>query len=127
VRTEAANGRGAPRPGAEPWMQKSLPRRYTCRETGRDPRRSSIGGVMPAEGGLSATTTGDPVSRVRAEALRAGVVPTQRSGRRNRTEARLAVFDYIEGFYNTHRRHSALGQVSPREFERRYADQPKAA
>ena len=38
---------------------------------------------------------------------------------KNRTEARLAVFDFIEGFDNTHRRHSVLGYVSPAEFERR--------
>jgi putative transposase len=37
-----------------------------------------------------------------------------------RTAARLAVFDYIEGFYNTHRRHSALGYVSPAVHERRW-------
>ena len=36
-------------------------------------------------------------------------------------EARMAVFDFIEGFYNPHRRHSALGYLSPAEFERRYA------
>lgn len=34
-------------------------------------------------------------------------------------EAELAVFDFIEGFYNTHRRHSALGYVSPVAFELR--------
>ena len=39
---------------------------------------------------------------------------------RNRTEARLAVFDFIEGFYNPRRRHSALGYLSPVEYERRY-------
>jgi putative transposase len=33
----------------------------------------------------------------------------------------MAVFDYIEGFYNPRRRHSALGQVSPIDFERRRA------
>ena len=33
--------------------------------------------------------------------------------------ARLALFDFIEGFYNTHRRHSALGYLSPLAFERR--------
>jgi len=30
------------------------------------------------------------------------------SGFRTRTDARLAVADYIEAFYNPHRRHSAL-------------------
>jgi putative transposase len=35
------------------------------------------------------------------------------------TEARMAVFDYIEGFYNPRRRHSALAYLSPAEFERR--------
>ncbi len=37
-----------------------------------------------------------------------------------RNAARLAVFDYIEGFYNTHRRHSALGYLSPVAYERRW-------
>ena len=37
---------------------------------------------------------------------------------RTRTEARVGVFDYLEGFYNSHRRHSALGQLSPSSFER---------
>ena len=33
-------------------------------------------------------------------------------------EARMEVFDFIEGFYNPRRRHSALGYSSPIEFER---------
>jgi len=36
---------------------------------------------------------------------------------RSRAEARTAVFDYIESFYNRERRHSTLGYLSPREFE----------
>jgi len=36
---------------------------------------------------------------------------------RTRAEARTAIFDYIEGFYNPHRRHSALGYKSPATFE----------
>lgn len=40
---------------------------------------------------------------------------------RTKDEARRAVFDWIECFYNTKRRHSALGYLSPADFERRYA------
>ena len=34
-------------------------------------------------------------------------------------EARMAVFDFIEGFYNPRRRHSSLGNLSPINYERR--------
>ncbi len=34
-----------------------------------------------------------------------------------RAEARRSIFEYIELFYNRRRRHSALGYVSPVEFE----------
>jgi putative transposase len=46
---------------------------------------------------------------------------------RTRTEARVAVFDYLEGFYNPRRRHSALGQLSPADFERSHPAQYAAA
>lgn len=38
-----------------------------------------------------------------------------------RDDARADIFDYIEAFYNSRRRHSTLGQVSPMEFERTQA------
>ena len=34
-----------------------------------------------------------------------------------RQAARTAIFEYIEGFYNSRRRHSSLGHLSPAEFE----------
>ena len=37
-----------------------------------------------------------------------------------RREAKLAVFDYLETFYNPRRRHSALGNVAPAAFEARH-------
>ena len=37
---------------------------------------------------------------------------------KTKDEARLAVFRYIEGFYNPIRRHSSLGQKSPAEYEK---------
>jgi putative transposase len=40
---------------------------------------------------------------------------------RNRAEADAALFDFIEGFYNPRRRHSALDYLSPAEYERVHA------
>ena len=40
---------------------------------------------------------------------------------RRQSEARIAIFDFIEGFYNPRRRHLALGYLSPIEFERAQA------
>ncbi len=42
----------------------------------------------------------------------------------DRTEAERAVFDFIEGFYNTKRRHSALGYLAPVTFEQKTAPPP---
>ena len=33
-------------------------------------------------------------------------------------DARMAIFEFIEGWYNPHRRHSGIGQQSPTNFER---------
>ena len=38
-----------------------------------------------------------------------------------RTQARMAIFEYLESWYNTRRLHSALGYLSLNEFERRAA------
>ena len=37
-----------------------------------------------------------------------------------RAAARLALFEYMEGWYNPHRRHSALDYLSPANYERRH-------
>ena len=37
---------------------------------------------------------------------------------KTRYEAKAAVFDYIEGFYNPHSRHSTLGNISPAAYEK---------
>jgi len=34
---------------------------------------------------------------------------------KSRDEARIAIFDHIEGYCNPHRRHSSLGNLSPLE------------
>jgi putative transposase len=45
---------------------------------------------------------------------------------RTPAEARGAVFDFIEGFYNPRRRHSSLDYDAPLVFERRHAPLPAA-
>lgn len=37
---------------------------------------------------------------------------------KSKEEARLKVFEYIDGYYNTQRKHSSLGYLSPAEFEK---------
>ena len=39
----------------------------------------------------------------------------------NRPAAKTDIFDYIETFYNRKRRHSALGYLSPAEYEARHS------
>jgi hypothetical protein len=39
---------------------------------------------------------------------------------KTQTEARSAVFTFIEGFYNPRRRHSSIGYLSPIDYERRH-------
>ena len=44
-----------------------------------------------------------------------------------RAEARSAIFEYIEVFYNRRRIHSSIGYVSPEEFELKYERERIAA
>jgi putative transposase len=46
---------------------------------------------------------------------------------RTHTQARMAVFDYLEGFYNPRRRHSALGYLSPADYEKSHQARYPAA
>jgi putative transposase len=44
---------------------------------------------------------------------------------KTQAEARPAVFDFIEGFYNPQRRHSSIDYLSPMDYERRYYLDPQ--
>jgi putative transposase len=77
-------------------------------------------GVRPSMG-----TIGDCFDNAMAESFFASLECELLDRRHFRThaEAKTAVFEYIEGFYNPHRLHSSLGYLSPVNFERRYAAQ----
>jgi transposase InsO family protein len=47
------------------------------------------------------------------------------AGYETRAQAKQDVFSYIEMFYNVERRHSSLGYLSPRAFEKRYWSEQK--
>jgi len=77
-----------------------------CREAGVRPSTGSVGDCFDNAMCESFFAT------LECECLDRQRFKTQR-------EARMAVFDFIEGFYNPHRRHSALGYESPAGFEAR--------
>jgi putative transposase len=90
------------------------PRQYTsyafgqrCRELGVRPSMGSVGDAYDNALCESFFAT------LECELLDRQRFPT-------RTAAQLAVFEYIEGWYNPHRRHSALDYESPINFERRH-------
>lgn len=73
--------------------------------------------VMPSMGSV-----GDAYDNAMAESFFATLERELLNRRRFQTqvEARLAVFEWLEGWYNPHRRHSALGYRSPVNFERQH-------
>jgi len=87
---------------------------YTSLAFGRRLREAGIAASMGS--------VGDAYDNALAESFFASLETEliDRSTWATPSEARLAVFDYIEVFYNRERRHSALGYLSPAEFERRY-------
>jgi putative transposase len=77
---------------------------------------------------LSMGSIGDAYDNAMAESFFATLereLLSQRSFR-NPTDARSAVFEWIEGWYNSRRRHSSIGRTSPINFERRYGQQHAA-
>lgn len=86
---------------------------YTSIEFGR---RCGEMGVKPSMGSV-----GDAYDNAMAESFFATLECEliDRRSWQTKTEARMALFTFIEGWYNPRRRHSALGRIAPAEFERR--------
>jgi putative transposase len=80
-------------------------------------------GVRPSMGSV-----GDAYDNAVAESFFASLEceVLDRNHFRTREEARTAVFSWIEGWYNPHRRHSSLGYLSPKQFEHEFAAELKS-
>ena len=79
-------------------------------------RRCREAGVRPSMGSV-----GDAYDNAMCESFFATLEMEliDRQSFATKSAARLAVFDFIEGFYNPQRRHSSIEDLSPIEFERR--------
>jgi len=78
-------------------------------------KRCQEAGIMPSMGSV-----GDAYDNAMAESFFATLEREVLNRRRFRSqaEAKMAVFEWIEGWYNPHRRHSGLGYRSPVNCER---------
>ena len=78
-------------------------------------KRCREAGIMPSMGSV-----GDAYDNAMAESFFATLEREVLNRRRfkSQAEARMAVFEWIEGWYNPHRRHSGLGYRSPVNYER---------
>jgi putative transposase len=89
---------------------------YTSIEFGKRCREA---GVRPSMGSV-----GDAYDNAMAESFFATLECEllDRCRFKTQAEARIAVFEFIEGFYNPRRRHSSLRYLSPIKFERQFAE-----
>jgi putative transposase len=78
-------------------------------------KRCQEAGVMPSIGSV-----GDAYDNAMAESFFATLERELLNRRRFRSaaEAKMAVFEWLEGWYNPHRRHSSIGYRSPVNYER---------
>jgi putative transposase len=114
-----AIARRKPKPGLVHHSDRGS--QYTSIAMGRALRDSKIMASMGSKG--------DPWDNACAESC-ISTIKNELVKRRTfatRDQARLALFRYIESFYNPLRRHSSLQMLSPDEYERRYLEDNAAA
>ena len=114
-----AVSRRRPRPGLVHHSDRGS--QYTSLAFGRTLRDSGLVASMGRRGDAYDNAPVESViSTIKNELV-------NRSRFTTRDQARLAVFDYIETFYNARRLHSSLGQRSPDDYERSKLNEESAA
>jgi putative transposase len=81
------------------------------------PQRARASGLLPSMGTIGAACDNAVIesfwARMQTELL-------DRRWWRTRVELANAIFEYLEVFHNRQRRHSALGWLTPMEYEKRH-------
>ena len=114
-----AIARRKPKPGLVHHSDRGS--QYTSIAMGRTLRDSKIMASMGSKGDPWDNASAEScISTIKNELVKRRTFPT-------RDQARLALFRYIEPFYNPLRRHSSLQMLSPDEYERRYWEDNTAA
>jgi putative transposase len=94
---------------------------YRSLALARTPRDSGIMQSMGSAGEAYDNAAAESfMSTIKSELVRRNTFKT-------RDQTRLAIFSYIEGVYNLHLRHSALGYLSPIEYETTLAEEAQVA
>ena len=89
-----------------------------CRDAGVRPSMGSVGDCYDNAMCESFTTGTSAQGARRFATLECELI--DRESYASRTEARLSLFDYIEGWYNPRRIHSSLDYRSPMNYEEEY-------
>ncbi len=116
---QMAIARRKPAPGLVHHSDRGV--QYTSLSFGK---RLEDGGLLPSMGRVGSAydhaLAESFVATLKTELLYRSSWPTRQT-------VRTAIFEYVEGFYNTRRRHSSLGHLSPIEFEEVKLEEEDAA
>lgn len=116
---QMAIARRKPAPGLVHHSDRGV--QYTSLAFGK---RLEDGGLLPSMGRVGSAYDNalaeSFVATLKTELLYRSSWPTRQT-------VKTAIFEYVEGFYNTRRRHSSLGHLSPAEFEEIKLEEEDAA
>ncbi|WP_435107210.1 transposase [Nocardiopsis synnemataformans] len=102
---------------------------YAQHPEGRPSPEPTASTTAPAKGESAAAKTARleaALANEQAERRKLETELIDRTAFATRAEAQREVFSYVEGFYNPWLRHSANGQLSPAEYERRHTQQARS-
>jgi transposase InsO family protein len=91
----------------------------SAKSAARDRRGSKAREEMREKGYLQTYELAEKLTAELGRRVTVSALRLDRSRFETQAEAKMAIFDFIEGWYNPHRRHSSIAYLSPVNYERR--------